>query len=132
MRFLGIDYGKKHIGLALATSIVAEPLRVLKVKSFKEAVSKVLQVMQVEQVEQVVVGLSEGKMAAETKRFGERLRKEAGLKVSYQDETLTSKDAQTLSIQAGIKRKKRKEMVHAYSAALILQEHLNENSEDKL
>ena len=44
--------------------------------------------------------------------------------VIYQDERLTTKESQRLSIEAGIKRKKRRTLEDAYSAALILQAYL--------
>jgi len=69
--------------------------------------------------------MSEGEMGKESKRFGEKLKIEFKLPLHYQDETLTTRKAQELSFEAGIKRKKRKEMEDAYSAALILQEYLD-------
>lgn len=125
MKILGVDYGKKKIGLATAESSLAAPLKVLKVDSIEEAIKKVGKVAVAEEVVEVVVGISEGEMAKETREFGEKLQEKLGLPVVYQDETLSSKDAQKLSIKAGIKRKKRKDMEHAYSATLILQNYLD-------
>lgn len=126
-KIVGIDYGKRRIGLALATSSIAEPYKVIKVKSVGEAIQKVEQVVQVEQVEQVVVGISEGEMANETKSFARKLGNKLKIPISFQDETLTTKEAQDLSQKAGIKRKKRRELEDAYSAALILQAFLDSN-----
>ncbi|KKQ97681.1 MAG: hypothetical protein UT24_C0010G0017 [Candidatus Woesebacteria bacterium GW2011_GWB1_39_12] len=127
MHILGIDYGRKKIGLALADSEsdLAEPYRVIRFNLIEEAIKIIEKVVQVEQVGQVVVGISEGKMAEETKNFGKKLRDKLGIPVTFQDETLTTQDAQRLSIEAGIKRKKRKNLEDAYSAALILQDYLN-------
>ena len=125
MRILGIDYGKKKIGLAVSDGPLAEPLKVIRFKTKEEAIKKVEEVVKVEQVEQLVVGVSEGKMGEESKRFGEKLKRTLDIAVEFQDETLSSIEAQRLSIEAGIKRKKRKEMEDAYSAALILQNYLS-------
>ncbi len=125
MRILGIDYGKKKIGLAVSDGPLAEPLKVIRFKTKEEAIKKVEKVVKVEQVEQLVVGVSEGKMGEESKRFGEKLKRTLDIAVEFQDETLSSIEAQRLSIEAGIKRKKRKEMEDAYSAALILQNYLS-------
>jgi len=78
-----------------------------------------------EKIEKIVVGVSEGEMAEETKKFGKKLEDKLGISVVFQDETLTTYEAQRFSIEAGIKRKKRKELEDAYSAALILQEYLD-------
>ena len=68
-----------------------------------------------------------GKTAEETRNFADLLQNKLGIKVYFQDETLTTKDAQEMSISAGIGRKRRRRLEDAYSAALILQQYLDEN-----
>jgi len=119
MRLLGIDYGRRKIGLAISEGKLAEPWKVIKVNNFEEAVIKVLQVLQVLQVDKVIVGISENKMAEESKKFAKRIGAETF------DETLSTHDAQRVSIEAGMKRKKRKGMEDAYAATLILQGYLD-------
>jgi putative holliday junction resolvase len=125
MKTLGIDYGKKKIGLAISEGVLAEPLKVIRFENLEEGLEKVSKVAEVSGVSKVVVGISEGKMAEETKEFGKKLQKRIKIPICFQDETLTTHDAQELSIQAGIKRKKRKSMEDAYSATLILQNYLD-------
>ncbi|KKT32959.1 MAG: RNase H-like protein ribonuclease, partial [Candidatus Woesebacteria bacterium GW2011_GWB1_44_11b] len=78
-----------------------------------------------EKVERVVIGVSEGQMARESLDFAKMVEEKLQLVVDVEDETLTSRDAQRLSIEAGIKRKKRRNMEDAYSAALMLQKYLD-------
>lgn len=127
MNILGIDYGRKKMGLALGDteSRLASPYKVVKVGSQKKAIEKIEKVVQVEKVEQVVVGMSEGEMGKETKEFGKKLEEKLKIPVIFQDETLTTQEAQKLSQEAGIGRKKRKKLEDAYSAALILQDYLD-------
>jgi putative Holliday junction resolvase len=126
MSILGIDYGKRKIGLAISTEgKLATPLKVLRVTSNDDALEKIGSVLEEEGVGEVVIGISEGKIAKEIEGFAELLQGKSGVKVIFQDETLTTKDAQEMSIDAGIKRKKRKEMEDAYSATLILQDYLD-------
>lgn len=127
MRVLGIDYGRKKIGIAVGNTEtgLSEPLIVIRFRSADEALRKVEQVVREEQVEQVVIGISEGKMAQETKEFGKTLEVKLKTPIVFQDETLSTQEAQELSIRAGIQRKKRKELEDAYSAALILQNYLD-------
>lgn len=122
---LGVDYGRKKIGLALAEGSLAEPMGVVRVGSANEAVRKVKQVIEEENIERLVLGLSEGEMAEETEEFGRKLEKELEIPVAFQDETLSTKMAQDLSIKAGIRRKKRRFLEDAYSAAIILQAYLD-------
>ena len=124
MPILGIDYGQKKIGLALATSRVAEPLLVIRFTSLDELIEKLREIVEKEGITKIIVGVSEGKMAQASKNFGQILTKRLKRPVFFQDETLTTKQAQKLSLAAGIKRKKRRELEDAYSAALILQDYL--------
>ncbi|MCH7640627.1 Holliday junction resolvase RuvX [Patescibacteria group bacterium] len=122
---LGIDYGKKKIGLAIADGPLAEPLKVIRYKLEEDVLRKVVEVVEVEKVEQAVIGISEREMAKETKNFARKLGNKLEIPISFQDETLTTKEAQDLSQEAGIKRKKRRELEDAYAATLILQAYLD-------
>lgn len=124
MKLLGIDYGRKKIGLAVSDGVIAEPLKVIRGENEEDLLRKVERVGKVELVEKVIIGVSEGRMGEETREFGRRLEKELKIPVVFQDETLSTQSAQELSIEANIKRKKRKEMEDAYSATVILQSYL--------
>lgn len=119
MKILGIDYGKSKIGLATSDGPISEPWKVVKVKSFEDAVEKIKLVLTEASVDKIVVGISEGEMGEESKRFAEKI----GAEIS--DETLSTQDAQKMSIEAGIGRKKRREMEDAYAAAIMLQNYLD-------
>lgn len=125
MRILGIDYGRRKIGIALGNERLVEGFTVVRYEDEKKALKKIVKIIRKERINEIAVGVSEGQIGEESRRFGERLGKEVNLPVHYQDETLTTRDAQTLSIIAGIKRKKRRVLEDAYSAALILQSYLD-------
>jgi len=129
MKILGIDYGKSKVGVAFADGPLAEPYKVLHVESLDDAVKKVLNVVQELEVEKVIVGISEGKMAEETKKFAETIRSTLyPIPLVFFDETLTTFNAQTLSREARIPQKKRHAMEDAYAAAIMLQNHLDSQS----
>jgi putative Holliday junction resolvase len=120
MNLLGIDFGEKKIGLALATGPLAEPMGVIKISNLKSQISNICQE---HGIEKIVMGISEGKMAEKTKKFAQELGKTVGLPVEFQDETLTTSEAIMKMKQAGKKVKKKKE--DAFAAALILQDYLD-------
>ncbi|MBI2103574.1 Holliday junction resolvase RuvX [Candidatus Woesebacteria bacterium] len=115
------------VGIALGDtdSALAEPCKILRYSDTRILSAKIKRIVKDEGVEKIVVGVSEGKMAGETKEFGKLLEQELKIPVVFQDETLTTADAQALSIEAGINRKKRKGMEDAFSAALILQKYFD-------
>jgi len=124
MKILGIDYGQRKVGLALSVGKLAYPFDVLRFKDEGELMVKLQTVVKEEGVEKIVLGVSEGQMAKETKRFGKRLEAKVNLPVEFFDETLTTKEAQDLAIEAGINRKKRKALEDAYAASVILDNYL--------
>ena len=67
---LGIDYGLKKIGLALAEGNLAEPLSVIKTDL---STKKIVNLCQENKVDKIVVGLPEGKIVSQVKKFAEKL-----------------------------------------------------------
>lgn len=118
MRILGIDYGKAKIGLAIADGPLAEPLGVLNTNQWEKGLGRIIQ----EQgIEKIVLGLSEGLMAEETKVFAKRLGEITNLPIDFQDETLTSQEAVVKMRQIG----KKDFEEDAVAAAIILQNYLD-------
>ena len=143
--FLGIDYGRARIGLALADAqtALARPLDTLKRTNRNEDMRRLREIVRTHAVKQIVVGLplrldgSRGEMAEEAARFGERIRKQLGIPVEMVDERLTSWEAERLledhsgkvfHDDAKTSHKKRREStrasVDAMAAAVILKEYL--------
>lgn len=125
MRILGIDYGQAKVGLAIADAGLAEPYKVIRYKSPAEIEEKIADVVNSQGIEKVIVGVSEGKMAEESANFSSVLASLLNVPVETYDETLSTHEAQSLSIAAGIGPKRRKEMEDAYAAAIILQSYLD-------
>lgn len=123
MTLLGIDYGRSKLGIAIAYGPLAEPYAVMTLGELK----KLEEIIKQEKIEKIVVGVSEGKMGDESKKFGDKLGSELGLPVEFQDESLSSIDAQRFSIEAGIKRQKRKALEDSYAAAIMLQSYIDQN-----
>lgn len=125
MRLLGIDYGRTKMGLAISEGKLAEPHVVIRVVSVEDAVNKAARIASLKQVGRVIVGVSEGETGEESSRFSLLLKERLSIPVEVWDETLTTHQAQRLSIDAKIKRKKRRGMEDAYAATLILQGYLD-------
>jgi putative Holliday junction resolvase len=128
MKLLGIDYGRSKIGLAVSDGKIAEPMGVIRIKSGEEGIRKVSNIIRKECITEAVLGISEGVIGQESKEFGKSLKNAVKIPVLFQDETLSTKSALELSIDANIKRRKRREMEDAFSAAIILQGFIDSNS----
>lgn len=123
MRSLGIDYGKRKMGLALSDGLLATPGKVIEIASLEDALTKVRQVIDQEKIEQVVVGVPEsGEALSITKKFISELKR--FVRVIEADETLSSQQAVELMTDLKIKKKNRRRE-DAYAACLILQSYLD-------
>ena len=130
MNFLGIDFGLKKIGLALADSQskLAIPWGTMEVKSnLDEVVEKIKDLCHREKVGKIIIGLPESGLVEKIKRFGDNLAQATNLSIFYEDESLTSKEALVKMIESGIKKKARRKKEDQIAAALILQNYLERN-----
>jgi len=124
-KILGLDYGKAKIGISFADGPLASPIEVIHYTNLDFAIEKIRLLTQEFGVEKIIVGVSEGKMGEESKKFSLDLEEKLKISTETFDETLSSLDARFLSRQAGIKQKKRKEMEDAYAATVMLQNYLD-------
>ena len=122
MKLLGIDFGLSKIGLAVAESGLARPLRT--VKFSEKTLAQIKKVCQEQKIEKIIIGLPEGEIGQEAKKFGQSLKKMIDLPIDWQDESLTTKDGLDKMIEAGKTRKLRQEEQNAFAAAVILQGYL--------
>ncbi|CAN5315954.1 Holliday junction resolvase RuvX [soil metagenome] len=119
------DFGLKKVGVAIADSSLAEPISVLRYETEEELFKKIKEFLEKEKPEKIVVGISEGEMGEKSKEFGDKLFEVFGIPVRFQDETLSTMDANNMTIESHMKRKKRKEMIDAMAAAVMLQSYID-------
>jgi len=128
MRVLGIDYGKRRIGLAVSDpdGVIARGLPTLKNEGEAEALAAIRRLVEEHDAAEIVVGLprnmddSLGPQARETMRFAESL-KLLGRKIHLVDERLTTAQARRAMAEAGLSRRRQQRHVDRAAAQLILQ-----------
>lgn len=134
MRFLGIDYGEKRIGLSYGDDLgVATPLPALTAADAAARWQELSDVIRRRRVTDLVLGCpynmdgTAGFKAKEAGAFAARLTASFGLPVHLVDERLTSYEA-----EASIPKAKRREVrasgeIDSRAATLILQDFLNQH-----
>ncbi|EKD57491.1 MAG: hypothetical protein ACD_57C00265G0002 [uncultured bacterium] len=122
MKLLGVDFGRKKIGIAFSETKIAKPLVVLK---GGDLLKKTVKIIEEYWPELIVVGVSEGKSGEFAKEFARKLEKAVQIKTVLEDETLSTYEAQTLSRVQNIKRSRRQKMEDAFAATLVLQSFLD-------
>jgi len=128
-RLIGLDPGKKTVGVALSdlTRIVASPAEHLKRNKFADLAAHLDQLIKAEEVAGIVVGLplnmdgSEGPSAQSARQFAENLAAKLDISVALWDERLSTAAVERAMIDADLTRKRRRERVDKLAAAYSLQ-----------
>jgi putative Holliday junction resolvase len=140
VRALGIDYGERRIGLALsdATGLLARPWKTIAHAGAAAQAATTLAAaiadLQHEDdgLSAIVVGFPRRLSGEHTHQtsavieLADRLGTLTGLPVVLQDERLTSREAESLLARREPDWRKRKHQLDAVSAAVILQDYLDD------
>ncbi len=129
MRYLGIDYGSKRVGVAVSdeTKTFATPLIVL--ENTEDLITQIEKICKEQSIELIVVGDSkdfdfkENQIMEEIKPFVESLKSKLDIPIDMHPEFLTSQQAE--HIQG------KNEMHDASAGALILQSYIDTNKNGK-
>ena len=132
MKIMAVDFGDARTGLAICdkTELLASPVGVIHEKRFEHAVEKVAAAAAENRAEAVVVGLplnmngSEGPRAELCRNFAEQLSSKVNVPVRMWDERQTTVSAAGYLNQTDTRGKKRKEVIDAVAAVIILDSYL--------
>ena len=136
MRIMGLDVGSKTVGVALSDPLgfTAQGLEIIKIneEAGEFGFNRLGELVKHYKVDKFVVGLpknmnnTEGPRVEASKAYGEKIADLFGLPVEYQDERLTTVQAERMLVeQADVSRGKRKKVIDKLAAQLILQNYLD-------
>lgn len=125
MKLLGIDFGLKNLGCAVSQAGLVEPLESFRYRDSGQALQRLAEICRQNQIEKIIFGLPEGELGQKVKRLAEALRKKTGLRVDFEDETLSSQNAIRKMVEAHKPVKKRRSQEHEIAACLILESYLD-------
>jgi len=128
-RILALDYGRVRLGLAVSDSLglASHPLPALQRSSPGSDVQALRDIIDDREVSRLVIGLplnmdgSEGLMAAEVRTFATWIGTAIGLPVTFEDERLSTEEAEEYLRSAGLGPSDRKKLRDSVAAAVILQ-----------
>ena len=141
MRFMGLDYGDKNIGVAISDElgIIAHGLDVIKKKcasKFDFEIKKIIEFVNEYKVNKIILGLPKkldnniGRQAEKTLVFKDCLNKNlcncnSGIEILFWDERLSSKFMERNLYFLGLNSRKQKKVIDKMSAVFILQGYLD-------
>ena len=133
MRVMAIDYGDAHTGVALSdpTGFLVGTTATIDSWRQEVVVDRLAELIEEHRPEEVVLGFpknmdgTDGRKADRYRELAARLEEAAGMKVILWDERRTTIDAHHILFNQGKDVRKRKKMVDAVAASLILENYLD-------
>lgn len=136
MRIMGLDVGSKTVGVAISDPLgfIAQGLEIIKIdeESGNFGFDRLAELVKEYKVDKFVVGLpknmnnTSGPRVEASQVYGDKITELFNLPVEYQDERLTTVQAERMLVeQADISRGKRKKVIDKLAAQLILQNYLD-------
>ncbi len=137
-RIIALDIGDVRIGVAVSdpSRTIAAPLEVITRVGWGPDTRKIAEICSRYNTSLIVSGLplnmdgTEGFQAEKVRGLCAKLE-EAGLTVYFQDERLTTVSAEEALLEENLSRQFRKTKVDKVAAALILEQWLRENNNEK-
>jgi putative Holliday junction resolvase len=130
LRLLGLDVGKKTIGLAISNSAytIGSPLETIRRTKFTKDAERISEVVEENEIGGLVIGLpinmdgSEGPRCQSVRQFSQNLEKMLGIPYVFWDERLSTAVVERMLVEeADMSRKRRAQVVDKLAAAYILQ-----------
>lgn len=139
MRVMAIDYGDAHTGVALSdpTGLLTGTTATINSRRPEVVVEELVRLVEQHRPGELVMGFprnmdgTEGPRAQLYRDFAARLEEASGLNVVLWDERRTTVAAHQLLFRQGKDGRKRKKIVDAVAAALILENYLDFKRQQK-
>ena len=138
MRILGLDVGSKTVGVAVSDPMgwTAQGVEIIRINEDEKVfgLDRLGEIIKETGAKAVVLGLpknmnnTEGPRAEASRNYAKMVEDRFGLATEFQDERLTTVQAERMLIEeADVSRKKRKKVIDKIAAEFILQNYLDAN-----
>ena len=141
MKIMAVDYGESRTGIAICdkTEFLASPVCIIKEKNTLKAIEKICEQAAELKAEMIVIGNpvnmdgSRGERSEKCTFVAEDVAKLVDIPVNMWDERATTKTALNMLSDNGTYGKKRKEVLDAVAATVILENYMQyrKNNKDK-
>lgn len=139
MRKIGLDVGDRTVGIAVSDplGITAQGVTTLDRVGIRKDTGKVLDMVREYDCDGIIIGLplnmngTDSEQTGKVREFGTMLENKMrstamkGIDIIWQDERLTTVQAERVLVEADVSRKKRKQVIDKQAAVLILQSYLD-------
>ncbi|MHC5268211.1 Holliday junction resolvase RuvX [Enterococcus sp. LJL98] len=138
MRIMGLDVGSKTVGVAVSDPMgwTAQGVEIIQINEATNhfGYKRVKELIDEYEVTKVCIGLPKnmnntiGPRAEASYAYGKKLEELYHIPIVYQDERLTTVQAERMLVEQGnVSRSKRKKVIDKVAAVMILQNYLDAN-----
>ncbi len=139
MVILSVDYGDARTGIAVcdALEMLASPVEVIHSDYEPKVIDRIAKLCEIYKPECIVVGLPKnmnascGERAEKCTSFAKKLESKVNIKTEMWDERLTTVSAHSYLNMTNTRGKKRKDVVDAVAATIILEDYLSFKKNNK-
>lgn len=132
MKIMAVDYGDARTGLAICDKgeLLASPIGVVHEKNFNKVIEKIIETANENKVEEIVIGNpknmdgTEGSRSELCKKLADKITELCDIPIKLWDERQTTVQATTYLNQTNVRGKKRKNVIDAVAATIILENYL--------
>lgn len=139
---MGLDYGSKTVGVAVSDALMltAQPLETImrdSEKKLRRTLARLEVLAKERNVGLFVLGRplnmdgTAGERVERCEAFKELLEKRTGIPVVWQDERLTTVEADEILSESGVPKENRKKYIDQVAAGIILKEYMDAHPELK-
>lgn len=136
MRMMGLDYGSTTVGVAMSDALgyTSQPKETIvreKENHLRRTLAKIAELTEENEIGLIVLGRpvrmdgTDGTRVAKTEEFREALEKRVSVPIVWQDERLTTVEADEILEEMGIPRSERKKYIDSIAASIILRDYMN-------
>lgn len=137
---MGLDVGSRTVGVAISDELgwTAQGVEIVPINEDEQYfnITRIKELVDQYGVVGVVLGLpknmnnTSGPRVDASRAYGDLLVQQLGLPIDFQDERLTTVEAERMLVEeADTSRRKRKQVIDKLAAALILQNYLDRHGE---
>ena len=139
MRYLGLDLGTKTLGIAITDRLgmIANPYKTIKFSNPIETIEPLKALIEEQGVGEIALGLpknmdnSEGFASKRSFEYKELLESHIDIPITLVDERLSTMEAEKYLLSADVSRSKRKVVIDAVAASVILNTFIRMRGNEK-
>ena len=136
MRMMGLDYGSVTVGVAMSDALgyTSQPKETIvreKENHLRRTLAKIAELTEKNEIGLIVLGRpvrmdgTDGTRVARTEEFKAALEKRVSVPIVWQDERLTTVEADEILEEMKIPRSERKKYIDSIAASIILRDYMN-------